>query len=224
MKSAKGLLPEWIVNGFVNLIMPMVHLFVKLKLSPNFFTTLGFLITTSATVVLFINTKYIHWFGLLVLLGGICDVIDGKLARTSGRTTKFGALYDSSLDRYSEVIMFFGLAAFYVRHDSYLLSVMTFIALGGSMMVSYIRARAEGLGFTAKVGWMQRAERVVIIGFAALLNVNLFKITMFHVHDYYVTLLDIAVWVVAIFANITALQRLYFVYESDKSQTLKEES
>ncbi len=224
MKSAKGLLPEWIVNGFVKLIMPMVHLFVKLKLSPNFFTTLGFLITTSATVVLFINTKYIHWFGLLVLLGGICDVIDGKLARTSGRTTKFGALYDSSLDRYSEVIMFFGLAAFYVRHDSYLLSVMTFIALGGSMMVSYIRARAEGLGFTAKVGWMQRAERVVIIGFAALLNVNLFKITMFHVHDYYVTLLDIAVWVVAIFANITALQRLYFVYESDKSQTLKEES
>ncbi len=224
MKSAKGLMPNWIVDGFVKLIMPMVHLFVKLKLSPNFFTTLGFLITTSATVVLFINTKYIHWFGLLVLLGGICDVIDGKLARTSGRSTKFGALYDSSLDRYSEVIMFFGLAAFYVRHDSYLLSVMTFIALGGSMMVSYIRARAEGLGFTAKVGWMQRAERVVIIGFAALLNVNLFKITMFHVHNYNVTLLDIAVWVVAIFANITALQRLYYVYESDKSQTLKEES
>ncbi len=224
MKSAKGLMPNWIVDGFVKLIMPMVRLFVKLKLSPNFFTTLGFLITTSATVVLFIDPKYIHWFGLLVLLGGICDVIDGKLARTAGRSTKFGALYDSSLDRYSEVIMFFGIAAFYVRHDSYLLSVMSFIALGGSMMVSYIRARAEGLGFTAKVGWMQRAERVVIIGFAALLNVNLFKITMFHVQNYPVTLLDIAVWVVAIFANITALQRLYFVYESDKSQTVKEES
>lgn len=224
MKSTKGLMPDWIINGFVKIIMPMVHLFVKLRLSPNFFTTLGFLITTSATVILFIDPKYVHWFGLLVLLGGICDVIDGKLARTAGRSTKFGALYDSSVDRYSEVIMFFGIAAYYVRHDSYLLSVMSFIALGGSMMVSYIRARAEGLGFTAKVGWMQRAERVVIIGFAALLNVNLFKITMFHVQNYSVTLLDLAVWTVAIFANITALQRLYYVYEMDKSQTLKEES
>ncbi|RLD16869.1 CDP-alcohol phosphatidyltransferase family protein [candidate division KSB1 bacterium] len=224
MKSAKGLIPAWLTNGFVKIIMPMVHVFVKLKLSPNFFTTLGFLITTSATVVLFIDPKYIHWFGLLVLLGGICDVIDGKLARTAGRSTKFGALYDSSLDRYSEVIMFFGIAAYYVRHDSYLLSVMSFIALGGSMMVSYIRARAEGLGFTAKVGWMQRAERVVIIGFAALLNVDLFKITMFHVQNYSVTLLDLAIWTVAIFANVTALQRLYYVYVLDKSQTLKEES
>jgi CDP-diacylglycerol--glycerol-3-phosphate 3-phosphatidyltransferase len=120
--------------------------------------------------------------------------------------------------------MFFGIAAYYVRHDSYLLSVMSFIALGGSMMVSYIRARAEGLGFTAKVGWMQRAERVVIIGFAALLNVDLFKITMFHVQNYSVTLLDLAIWTVAIFANVTALQRLYYVYVLDKSQTLKEES
>lgn len=223
MKSSKGLLPDWLVNGFVKLIMPMIKLFVKLNLNPNFFTTLGFLITTSATVVLLINLHWIHWAGLLILLGGICDVIDGKLARSSGKTTKFGALYDSSLDRYSEVFMFFGIAAYYVRYDSYILSIVTFAALGGSMMVSYIRARAESLGFTAKVGWMQRAERVVIIGGAALLNVNLFKMSIFHVQNYPVSLLDLAIWTVAIFANITALQRLYYVYQLSKSQTLKEE-
>ncbi len=223
MKSSKGLMPKWLENGFVKLLMPLVGLFVKMKLSPNFFTTLGFLITTSATVILFINLAWIHWAGLLILLGGICDVIDGKLARTAGRSTKFGALYDSSLDRYSEVIMFFGIAAYYVRQDSYLLSVMSFIALGGSMMVSYIRARAEGLGFTAKVGWMQRSERVVVIGVSALFNVSLFKITMFHVQNYWVTLLDLAIWAVAIFANVTALQRLYYVYQLDKSQTFKED-
>jgi CDP-diacylglycerol--glycerol-3-phosphate 3-phosphatidyltransferase len=223
MKSSKGLLPDWLVNGFVKLITPAIGLFVKLNLSPNFFTTLGFLITSSATVVLFINPQWVHWFGLLVLLGGICDVIDGKLARSSGQSSKFGALYDSTLDRYSEVIMFFGIAAYYVRHDSYLLSVMTFAALGGSMMVSYIRARAEGLGLTAKVGWMQRAERVVIIGGAALLNITLFKISIFHVQDYSVTLLDVAIWVVAIFANITALQRLMYVHKNSDSQVSKEE-
>ncbi len=223
MKSSKGLLPDWLVNGFVKLITPAIGLFVKLNLSPNFFTTLGFVITSSATVVLFVNPAWVHWFGLLVLLGGICDVIDGKLARSSGQSSKFGALYDSTLDRYSEVIMFFGIAAYYVRHDSYLLSVMTFAALGGSMMVSYIRARAEGLGLTAKVGWMQRAERVVIIGGAALLNINLFKISVFHVQDYSVTLLDVAIWVVAIFANITALQRLMYVHKNSDSQVTKEE-
>jgi len=144
-------------------------------------------------------------------------MIDGKLARTSGRTTKFGALFDSSLDRYSEVIMFFGIAAYYVRHDSYLLSVMTFVALGGSTMVSYVRARAEGLGFEAKVGWMQRAERVLLIGTAALFNTGLFQIPSLNNQMHTVTLLDLAIWIVAIFANITAIQRLYFVYQLDKT-------
>ncbi len=223
MKSSNGLVPAWLQNGFVKLLTPLINIFVKLKISPNSFTVLGLLITTGATVVLFLNQKWIHWTGLLILLGGICDVIDGKLARTAGRSTKFGALFDSSLDRYSEVIMFFGIAAYYVRYDSYLLSVMTFIALGGSTMVSYVRARAEGLGFQAKVGWMQRSERVVLIGFAALFNTSLFEISIFHVTNYPVTLLDIAIWIVAILANLTALQRLFHVYKLDQSQTSKEE-
>jgi len=219
MKTSRGLIPLWLENGFRALLDPLINVFVRMNINPNFFTVLGLVITSMGTVVLFINPAWLHWTGVLILLGGMCDMIDGKLARTSGRTTKFGALFDSSLDRYSEVIMFFGIAAYYVRHDSYLLSVMTFVALGGSTMVSYVRARAEGLGFEAKVGWMQRAERVLLIGAAAMFNFNLFPIASFAGPVHQVTLLDLAIWLVAIFSNITALQRLYYVYQLDKSNT-----
>jgi len=216
-KGSNGLLPNWLEQGFVNLLTPLVHLFTKWNLNPNTFTVWGLIITTAGTVVLFIDRSLINLTGFLILIGGICDVIDGKLARNSGRVTKFGALFDSSIDRYSEVIMYFGIAAFYVRSGDFLLSVMTFIALGGSTMVSYVRARAEALGFESKVGLMQRPERVVLIGAGAMFYFPLFRISMFHVSGYPVTLLDIAIWVVAFLANITAIQRLYHVYLQSKA-------
>lgn len=210
-------MPDWLEQGFLNLLTPFVNLFTRWNLNPNTFTVWGLVITTAGTVVLFMDRSLINLTGALILAGGICDIIDGKLARNSGRVTKFGALFDSSVDRYSEVIMYFGIAAFYVRAGDFLLSVMTFIALGGSTMVSYVRARAEGLGFESKVGYMQRPERVVAIGIGALFYFPLFHINMFHVADFPVTLLDIAIWLVAILANITAIQRLYHVYKQSKA-------
>ena len=215
--DGKGLLPQWIQKGFINLLSPLINLFTKWKLSPNTFTVWGLIITSLGTLAIIIDIRWISLAGLLILLGGICDIIDGKLARSSGRVTKFGALFDSSIDRYSEVIMFFGIAFYYVKQDEFLLSIITFIALGGSMMVSYIRARGEGLGFDVKVGLMQRPERVAFIGAGALLQLTLFRITIFHVVDFQVTLLEIVIWVVAIFANITAIQRLLFVYKKDRA-------
>ncbi|MGD9899177.1 MAG: CDP-alcohol phosphatidyltransferase family protein [Calditrichaceae bacterium] len=217
-EKSKSFLPKWIQDGFVGLLNPLVRLFTKWNFNPNTFTVLGLLITTSGAVVILLRPNLVSLAGGLVLLGGICDIIDGKLARTSGRETKFGALFDSSIDRYSEVIMFFGIAAYYVRGDNYLLSVMTFIALGGSTMVSYIRARAEGLGFDAKVGMMQRPERVVFIGLGAL-----FHFTLFELNGFNVTLLEIAIWAVAIFANYTAIQRMFYVYAQDRVQSRQEE-
>jgi CDP-diacylglycerol--glycerol-3-phosphate 3-phosphatidyltransferase len=216
MAESKGFLPKWLQDGFVNLLAPFIRTFIRFNINPNTFTVWGLLITTAGTALLMRNVRLIHWTGALILIGGICDIIDGKLARASGRVTKFGALFDSSIDRYSEVIMFFGISAFYVRLDCYLLSVISFIALGGSTMVSYVRARAEGLGLEAKVGLMQRPERVVFIGAGALFYYPIFKITMFHVTDYQVMPLDLAVWLVAIFANFTAIQRLVYVYRSVK--------
>lgn len=212
----KGFLPQWLQNGFVNLLNPLVKLFTKWNLNPNTFTILGLIITTFGVALIFINHQWIHFAGALILIGGICDILDGKLARNTGRVTKFGALFDSSIDRYSEVIMFFGIAAYYVHQDHYVLSIITFIAMGGSTMVSYVRARAESLGFEAKVGLMQRPERVVFIGFGAILDFKLFSLSIFHVTDFPVTFLEIAVWLVAIFANYTAIDRLIHVYKQDK--------
>lgn len=220
-QTSKGFLPRWLQDGFVNLLTPLIQLFIRLNINPNTFTIWGLLITTAGTVVIMWEISLIHWTGALILIGGICDIVDGKLARASGRVTKFGALFDSTIDRYSEVIMFFGISAFYVRQNQFLLSIMSFVALGGSTMVSYVRARAEGLGFEAKVGLMQRPERVVFIGSAAFLNFPLFKMTMFHVTDFPVRPLDIAIWMVAVFANFTAIQRLYHIYKIDKIGTEK---
>ncbi len=213
--KSKSLLPAWLETGFVNLLSPLVNLSVRLNMHPNTYTVLGLVLTSVSAILLVWSPVNMRWAGFFILIGGMCDVLDGKLARQSGQASRFGALFDSSIDRYSEVIMFFGIAAFYVGNKNYMLSVATFVALGGSTMVSYVRARAEALGFDAKVGFMQRPERVVFIGAGALFYYPLFPLTVFHVTDFPVTLLDIMIWFVAIFANITAIQRIMYVYKQD---------
>jgi phosphatidylglycerophosphate synthase len=141
--------------------------------------------------------------GFFILLGGLCDIIDGKIARKTGLTSKFGALFDSSLDRYSEVFMFLGTAIYFVQIDHPITSIMVVLALGGSTMVSYVRSRAEGLGFECRVGIMQRQERIVYVGFSSL------------IHPY---LLEVIIWMIAILANFTAIQRMYHVWSLEKAE------
>jgi CDP-diacylglycerol--glycerol-3-phosphate 3-phosphatidyltransferase len=203
-KSAKTILPTKLKYGFIKLLNPSIVLLTKLKIHPNTFTVWGFIITTLASYFLIIGQ--VTFGGILILLGGICDIIDGKLARETGKVSRFGALFDSTVDRYSEVVMFFGVAAYYVRIDDYLTSVAVFIALGGSMMVSYVRSRAEGLGFECNVGLMQRPERVVFIGIGAIVG------TAFNT-----TALKLAIWIVALLANITAIQRIIHIYKADEN-------
>lgn len=194
-------LPEGIKTGFVRLLNPVTNFFIAHSLNPNWFTTVGFVLSVF-TAFLF-GMGHLRIAGALVLLAGIFDIVDGKVARASGRVTKFGALYDSTLDRYSEVIIFFGLAFWFVDQGFLWRSVAVSIALGGSIMVSYIRARAEGLGFECKVGMMQRPERIVLLGLGAI------------IHDY---ALMAAVWIIAIFGNLTAIQRLYHVWKLDNGK------
>ena len=123
-------------------------------------------------------------------ISGIFDLADGLVARIGKKETKFGALLDSSIDRYSELAIFVGLAVLY-RGDSGLYAVM--LALAGSMMVSYTKARAEGLGIPCNAGMLQRPERMVIVIVGALIGS---------------TVLRYAVWLVAVLANITAVERL----------------
>jgi len=154
----------------------LVRVLIKYKISPNFITTIGLFINAAATAIFIVGAEtaersdlsYVGWAGATILFGGLFDMIDGRLARLGEMTSTFGALYDSVLDRYSELIMFFGICYFLVSHDYFFSSIFAFFALIGSIMVSYTRARAEGLGIDCSVGLMQRPERVVIIGVAAV--------------------------------------------------------
>lgn len=189
--TIRRLLPESIQNTFASLLAPLVKALTKWRVHPNSLTLAGFIITCMAAVALFKGS--LRTGGVLILLGGLCDSLDGNLARATGRATRSGALLDSVIDRYSEFVMFLGIAAYFFSMKNYLILVVTFIALCGSIMVSYTRARAESLGFESKAGMMQRAERIVFLGAGALFHPIAFKLS---------------VWFVAILANATALQRL----------------
>ena len=158
------------------LIQPLVHLLIRLKVTPNQITTLGFVINIIAAIVLIYGADHgskgdltpLGWGGGLILFAGFFDILDGRLAREGNMTSRFGVLYDSVLDRYSELVMFLGICYFLVAHHYFLGSLFGFIALIGSIMVSYVRARAEGIGIECKAGLMQRPERIIIIGVSAL--------------------------------------------------------
>lgn len=106
----------------------------------------------------------------MVLLSGIFDIMDGKVARGTDRVTRFGSLYESTLDLYAEIFVFLGIAYYFINQDMFLSSIASCIFLGGSLMVSYVRARAEGLGFSCKVGIIPRSERIVTLGVSSLIH------------------------------------------------------
>lgn len=184
----------------MRMLAPLVRVLTKWGVNPNSLTLAGIIITFFGTAAFFMKSPRLG--GFLVLLGGLCDAIDGSLARNAGKATRFGALLDSSVDRYAEFVMLFGIGGYFLIIEDYVNSAVTFLALCGSFMVSYTRARAESLGLAAKVGVMQRPERIVFLGLGALIHP---------------IALTIAVWMVAVFANFTALQRLRFAFKQDSS-------
>ncbi len=221
-------MPEWLKKGYYQAVRPLIGLFVRYRISPNWFTTLGFLVSLWAAWVLASGSFFVG--GLLVFVSGMFDTVDGQVARITGRVTKFGALYDSVLDRYAEAFVFFGLGVFFIRHAMFLTSVAAVLAIGGSLMVSYTRARAEGLGFDCKVGIMQRPERIVLLAASALVTPWLHApmaswlaplIVRWRPNENIATLppipLTIAIVLIAILANFTAGQRLYHIWrEADE--------
>lgn len=199
MKSE--ILPQSVKSGFTHLLQPVVDVFVRLEVAPNVFTTVGLLLNVLAAVAFALGQLRLG--AVLLLLGGIFDTFDGRVARETGRVTRFGALYDSTLDRYSEIFMFFGMGYYFLQTGRDWVVFVILLALGGSLMVSYVRARAEGLGFECKIGIMQRAERVVLLALGAL------------IHE--VTLIT-AIVLVAVFANVTAMQRLHYIWAMENGR------
>src|SRR5580692_1403394 len=163
--------------GIYKIINPLVRLLIRAGLTPNMVTTIGLVLNIGVAIIFISGAEegnrgdlsYVGWAGALILFAGLFDMLDGQVARLGNMKSTFGALYDSVIDRYSELIMFLGICYYLVGHHYFLSSIFAFIALIGSMMVSYVRARAEGLGIECKGGLMQRPERVVTIGFCAVL-------------------------------------------------------
>ena len=205
---------------------PVVRLLIKMGVTPNFVTGSGLLINIAATAILIYgahgdrgNFSYVGWAGIVILFAGLFDMLDGQVARIGKKTSRYGALFDSVLDRYSELIVLFGICYYLILQGYFFSSLFGFIALIGSMMVSYIRARAEGLGIECKVGFMQRPERVILISAGAIFC----GVFYYFAGDYkiYVSWLSVPIFepvlifviplvIVAIFSNVTAIGRLNY--------------
>lgn len=185
------------------IIDPLVRGLVRAGVHPNAITTMGFLTVVAAGVLY--HQDHVRTAGLLVLLGGAWDIFDGQVARVSGMASKFGAFYDSTLDRISEIVVYLGLLSLYNSYGRELGDVgmvyAIFLAMGGSLMVSYTRARAEGLGLDCKVGLMQRPERVVLLGLGSL-SFGLMWGGL---------VLKWCIITVAVLTNVTAVQRIVWV-------------
>ncbi len=218
-----------------NVLNPLIMWMVKVGITANMITFLGLLLNMAASAILIYgaelgirnNHKYIGYAGLVILIGGLMDMIDGRLARVSNTDSNYGALYDSVLDRYSEMFMFLGICYYLVAYDYFLSSLFAFIAMIGSVMVSYTRARAEGLGVSASVGVMQRPERIILVGVSMLacgllsgvlggeykIDVDFLPFPLFET----ITVFTFPLFILSIMANITAVKRLKY----SKKQMLK---
>jgi phosphatidylinositol phosphate synthase len=196
---------EVLRNPMYRIIDPATRWLVRNRVHPNVITTFGFAATVSSGY--FYHQDHVRVAGFLVLFGGLFDLFDGRVARISGLASKFGAFYDSVLDRMSEIAMYLGLLSLYTKYQSGPMDLamiyVIMVAATGSVMVSYTRARAEGLGLDCSVGLMQRPERVVALGAASLF----FGLTWNGL------VLSVVIVIVAILTNLTVIQRMVWVYQ-----------
>jgi CDP-diacylglycerol---glycerol-3-phosphate 3-phosphatidyltransferase len=205
---------ESLRDGVYGIIAPLIDALVRRRVHPNLLTTLGFVATLGAGFAF--HQHAVHAAGFLILLGGFFDILDGRVARLTGLGSKFGAFYDSTLDRISEIVVFLGILSMYNDYRQELGDVgmiyLIYLAMAGSLMISYTRARAEALGLDCKVGLMPRAERVVLIGGAAL----------FFGDSWDGLVLKVVIVILAILTNLTAFQRIFWVYQHARGVPLDE--
>lgn len=202
--------------GIYKVIDPVVHLLIKLGFTPNMVTTIGLLGNLAAAAVVVwagmeaTRTGATEW-SLLTLAGALIigfslfDMLDGQVARIGNMASTFGAMYDSVLDRYCELASLGAISFYLIQTHHPLGALVTFLALVGSIMVSYVRARAEGLGIECKIGFLQRPERVVITAVATLAAGIAGQCRAEFDPD---TILIVAMAFIAVFANLTAFARL----------------
>lgn len=183
------------------LLHAIVNRMALARISPNVLTFMGLLINVVAAVLFgYANPdnqpSLFRYAGLVVFAAGFFDLVDGRVARASNQVTRFGAFFDSVLDRYSDAALFFGLLVYYSRINRSLYVVLAALVMISCIMVSYTRARAESLIGTCKVGFMERPERLVLIIIGALFN-----------------RMAPVLWLIAVLSTITVIHRMYYTWQ-----------
>lgn len=171
---------------------PLENIAKKIPIAPNVLTIIGFFVNIFASFILISNLSI---GGMMILAGGLFDVLDGVIARINKKTSRFGAFLDSFLDRYSDAFIFLAIALNLGRKNNQLGVVLCLGTLVGSFLISYSRARAEGLGVDCKYGLMERTERIIFISFGAITG-----------------LIIPFLWALTLLTHFTVFQRIYYVW------------
>jgi len=175
----------------------IVRGFATSGVNPNFLTFIGFGINLLAAYLFAYG--YFRWAGLTIILAGLFDMTDGRVARLEGRVTPFGGFYDSVMDRYSDLCLLIGLLIYYGRINRFLYVSLVAVAMIGSVMVSYSRARAENVIPSCKVGFLERPERVVLIIIGALFD-----------------RMAPVLWLIAVLSNVTVIHRIIYTRQETR--------
>ncbi len=188
-KKERFILTDYLRLRSRALLEPFAVFFNRLGLNPNTMTILG--LVGNAIGAVLIARGNMFWGGVLVLAMGPVDALDGTMARLRGQPTKFGAFVDSVTDRYSELVIFGGMLVYYQQQQKGLEMLIVYVAAAGSVLVSYVRARGQSLGYDTKVGLFSRFERFAVLTPSLILNIPI-----------------VGAVIIAVFSNITALQRI----------------
>ena len=204
--SAFGKGSGWLLQKIVNGL-------ALSKISPNTLTFIGLLINIVAAIFFVYarpenNIRMFVYAGLVIIAAGLFDMVDGRVARQTNQVSVFGAFFDSVLDRYSDVAIFFGLLVYYARGNRFFYVVLAAFVMTACVMVSYTRARAEALIGSCKVGFMERPERIVLVILGALFNKW--------------GAMAPALWILAVMSTITVIHRIRYTYlETERRKLLK---
>jgi CDP-diacylglycerol--glycerol-3-phosphate 3-phosphatidyltransferase len=187
----------------------LVGVFRDSPITPNMLTLFGLVITAVGALLVAMGDLLVG--GVVLAFAGLFDIFDGALARASGKVYRYGAFLDSTVDRYSEGVVYLGILIYFLDQHDGLRPIIVLIALAGSFLVSYVRARAQSLGFTCDVGILARPERVVIIVAGLLLESVGLRIGGW-------TPLTVALVVLAVGTNFTAVQRVWVVWQQNRAE------
>lgn len=184
---------------FKNVLDTIAGFLNRLGIRPNVVTAMGLIGNLIASVL--IAMGWLFWGGLIAMIVGPLDALDGTMARLRKESGKYGAFVDSVTDRYSEIVLYGGLLVYFIENGTWQDALLVFFAAVGSIMVSYVRARAESLDYSSKIGLLTRAERYIVLIPGIILGYP-----------------RISLWILAVLANFTAVQRFLYVRSQAKGK------